>query len=167
MQRILTALLGMVLMIMLGAAKCDEQQHGTQPERNPNPPAARPAEPNNPNVNNPGPVQGDPSAHDPSPSEAEFHAVWKSESKATPKIEYTLETGQAPIPATNLKVTKATDGYIMVWYMYVKVRSGQTIGFSMYGGPSAFHVECMIIHHGQFHSPQDGTRNCASSYTIP
>lgn len=132
--------------------------------QNAQPPANPPA---NPNVQNPGPVQGDPSAHDPTPGEAEFHAVWKSETRFAPRIEYTTQAGQEPIPAGNLKVTKASDGYILVWVFYVPVKSGQTIGFTLFGTSSTFHVECMIIHHGQFHSMQTQTRNCASSYTIP
>lgn len=164
-MRLTVLVVGVMMVVLLGAADC---KSGGQPGRAPTPGAAQNNQPPaDPRVNEPGPVQGDPSAHDPTPGEAEFHAVWKSETKIPPRIEYTLEAGGAPILATNLRVSQASDGYIAVWVFYVNVRAGQTIGFSLFGTSSTFHVECMVIHHGQFHSVQVSGRNCASSYTIP
>lgn len=171
MRRMIALLLSLTLVVLLGAAKCDEQGSGSQPAKPPVPPVAQPQrEPLDPNVNNPGPVQGDPSAHDPNPESLELHAVWVSETSATPHIEYSLGAGQ--IPATNLKANKVKAGalkgkYLGTWFLDVEAKSGVTYGFTMYGTASFQSAECVVIHHGQFHSPQTELRNCASSYTVP
>lgn len=154
--------------LALGAAKC-EGGAGDTPKSHPTAGQKQQREvPADPNINNPGPVQADPNAHDPDPGQAQFSATWWSETKDLPQIRYRLSATGPEVPVTNLRADhRPKGGYLGIWDLDINVKSGQTISFVMYGTVSFTSADCVIIHHGQFHSRQQNRRNCASSYTIP
>lgn len=175
MARWLIGILAVVLalFVLACAPKGNTPDSKSQPAKpgGPNRNVQNQPEPN-PNVNQPGPVQGDPSAHDPEPESLEFSATWISETKTLPRIEYSIGDGQIPVPANAMHVSKRVGGqddgrYVGTWFMDVPAQSGITYGFSVFGNASFVSADCVIVHHGQFHGHQQDRRNCASSYTVP
>lgn len=163
-MRWLTYCLAAVLALFIIA--CDAESDGkSQPAKNGGPGKVHNNPPPNDKVDVPGPVQGDPSAHPPTPGNAEIKLAWSSETKVLPKVEYSIGGGQ--IPATNLNVAQSRKGYTGWWAYEIPVKSGQTIGATMYGTSSFTFTECYIVWKGQVYSHQISNRNCATSYTIP
>jgi len=141
----------------------------SQPAKNAGPGQAQQPAPVDPGANQPGPVQGDPSAHDPDPQHIELQAIWESETKALPQIEYSVGGGQIPAPANAMRVVqnKTTGKWSGFWVFSTPAKSGGTYGFTMFGTPSFTNARCVVLHHGQFPAAQEAVRNCAVSYKIP
>lgn len=147
-----------VLAVLLGG--CEPESGRPQPRRQPAGQVPQPAN------QAPAPAADPGAAQD--PGKVEMRAMWRSETDHWPKIEYTLEAGAAPAPASGMWSVRSLDGlYSGRWSIEPGVRHGQTVGFTLFGGPSARYAECVIFHRGQPVSHQQTGRTCAAAYTIP
>ena len=138
----------------------------SQPAQNAGPGKVQNQQPE-PGANQPGPIQGDPSAHDTHPGDIELQAIWESETNKKPEIEYSIGAGQIPANAGAMTVTKHGNRYVGVWTFTTPARSGTTYGLTMFGTPSFIVARCVVMYHGQFPDAQEADRHCAASYTVP
>lgn len=166
-QRYIIAILAVVLALFALACGGEDGGDGkSQPARRSGPNAVQNQAPE-PGANQPGPVQGDPSAHDTHPGDIELQAIWESETSAKPQIEYSIGGGQIPAGAGSMTVNKHGNRYIGVWTYPVPAQSGVTYGLTMFGTASFKTARCVILYHGQFPNAQEDRRNCAASWRVP
>lgn len=178
MRRTLIALLSLALMVMLGAAKCEDTGQQSHPGDFP-PPIGQPAKPDPKNDTNPNgqaepKVQDDPGAcvkgaalAPPPVRDITMSAHWSSETRAVPTVAWSLNG--AVTTATGLTsgpLRNGLKGYEGEWSKTLSVKCHDVVSIEIKGTSSMFSALCTINDLGD--GPlKTGQRNCKAEYTVP
>jgi hypothetical protein len=154
------------LMVVAFATGCAQQGKDTgEPAKAPAP--GKVEEPKGgPAVQQPAPVQGDPSAHNTQPGEVGLFLNWDSENKATPVCEWTR--AGAVQPCANLQAKRDEDGigYYGMWEHEEPGKVGTTYTLTAQGTAAVSGMTCEIWWKGQGHLGESNGRRCGVTFTL-
>lgn len=165
MQRPLALLLGLALVVTLGACDPNADDHNT--ERRPWPAGAQ--QPANPpaGAQQPAPVQADPSAHNDQPGEVDLHVSWTSENKHTPACEWSKNAPGQGHPCEGLRdAVKEGRDYIGLWEREEHGKAGDVFELSAQGWAGTKSIECAIFWKGAYHAGVTSGTRCSVVLTL-
>lgn len=159
-------ILAILLILALGLAGCGPQAGGESPKQHPPAGGQAPHAPgNDPNVNKPAPVQGDPGAHNTQPGYVGLFLTWESENKQTPVCEWT-RNGQVQ-PCNNMEApTHEGVNWIGIWEHEEPGQTGWNYTLNAQGTGAMKAITCEIAWKGQIIPGITNGKRCGVSFQL-
>jgi len=119
-----------------------------------------------PGINQPAPVQGDPSAHNTQPGSVGLFVTWQSENSTTPVCEWTR--AGAVQPCADITAVRDSDfpGWHGFWEHDEPGKIGTTYTLTAQGTGALQFITCEIAWKGQIHPGTSTGNRCGVSYTL-